>query len=94
MDYAKLKEKLQGLLTEKSTPEEASVIADVVKDIDSAQKEQDDFIIKHEELRQKYIKALQQSTFGKEPDDLAKQPQPKTLEDCIKEQAQKENGGK
>ena len=63
MDYAKILESLRGLIKEDSSPEQVEQITSIVKDIESAKTENDDLIIKHEELRQKYILALTQSTF-------------------------------
>ena len=56
MDYTKIIESLKGLITDDSTPEQVEKITGVVKDIESAKTENEDLIIKHEELRQKYIK--------------------------------------
>lgn len=92
MDYAKIIESLKGLISDDSTPEQVEKITLVVKDIESAKTENDDLIIKHEELRQKYIKALTQSTFkddNKSPQ--SDNPQPKSFEDCVAEQLAKEN---
>lgn len=92
MDYAKIIESLKGLISDDSTPEQVEKITGVVKDIESAKTENDDLIIKHEELRQKYIKALTQSTFkddNKSPREET--PQPKSFEDCVAEQLAKEN---
>ena len=90
MDYAKIIESLKGLISDDSTPEQVEKITGVVKDIESAKTENDDLIIKHEELRQKYIKALTQSTFkddNKNPQQ--ENPQPKTFEECVAEQLAK-----
>lgn len=88
MDYAKIIESLKGLINDDSTPEQVEKITGVVKDIESAKTENDDLIIKHEELRQKYIKALTQSTF-KEENKSPETPQPKSFEECVAEQLAK-----
>lgn len=89
MDYAKIIESLKGLINEKTSPEDAEKITNAVKEIEVAKTENDDLIIKHEDLRQKYIKALTQSTFK---DDKTQKPDaPKTLKECIEEQIAKEN---
>ena len=91
MDYAKIIESLKGLITDDSTPEQVEKITLVVKDIESAKTENDDLIIKHEELRQKYIKALTQSTFKDDNKSPQEEPQPKTFEECVAEQLAKES---
>lgn len=92
MDYAKILESLKGLIREDSSPEQVEQITNIVRDIESAKTENDDLIIKHEELRQKYIKALTQSTFkdsGTTPEQ--QESRPKTLDECIAEQIAKES---
>ena len=92
MDYAKILESLKGLIREDSSPEQVEQITNIVRDIESAKTENDDLIIKHEELRQKYIKALTQSTFKDSGTTPAQQEaRPKTLEECIAEQIAKES---
>ena len=84
MDYAKILEGLKGLLNENTSEDDAQKIAGIVKDVEAAKKESEDFLIKHEELRQKYITALKQTAFNeptKDPDDN----KPKTLEECVNE---------
>ena len=57
-----------------------------------AKTENDDIIIKHEELRQKYILALTQSTFKDNGTPKEEQEsRPKTLDECIAEQIAKES---
>lgn len=84
MDYAKILESMKGLITDETSEEQASKISEVVKEIESAKKEHEDTLIKHEELRQKYIKALQQSAFN-DPKEKPDNDKPKTLEDCVAE---------
>ena len=91
MDYAKILESLRGLIKEDSSPEQVEQITSIVKDIESAKTENDDLIIKHEELRQKYILALTQSTFKDNGTPKEEQEShPKTLDECIAEQSAKE----
>lgn len=92
MDYTKLIESLKGLIKDDSSPEQVEQITNIVRDVEAAKTENDDLIIKHEELRQKYIKALTQSTFKDNGTTPAQQEaRPKTLEECIAEQIAKEN---
>lgn len=82
MDYAKILESLKGLISENTSPEEAEKISGVVKEVEEAKKEHEDTLIQHEELRQKYIKALQNSAFSDQPKEDS-QDKPITLEECI-----------
>lgn len=91
MDYAKIIESLKGLIRDDTSAEDIEKITGAVKDIEAAKTEKDDLVIKHEELRQKYIKALTQSAF-KDESSQEQEAQPKTLEECIAEQMAK--GGK
>ena len=92
MDYAKIIESLKGLIREDTSAEDIEKITGAVKDIETAKTEKDDLVIKHEELRQKYIKALTQSAFKDDSSQQPQETQPKTLEECIAEQLAK--GGK
>lgn len=83
MDYAKLMESLKGLISEKTDPEDAEKISGIVKEVEEAKKEHDDMLIKHEELRQKYITALKNSAFNDTPKDDPQEQKPMTLEECI-----------
>ena len=82
MDYAKILESLKGLISENTSPEEAEKISCVVKEVEEAKKEHEDSLIQHEELRQKYIKALQNSAFSDKPKEDS-QDKPITLEECL-----------
>ena len=90
MDYAKIIESLKGLIKDDSSPEQVEAITNIVRDVETAKTETDDLIIKHEDLRQKYIKSLTQSTF-KDDNTEKPQPTPKTWEECVAEQLAKNN---
>ena len=85
MDYAKILESMKGLITEETSEETATKIGEVVKEIETAKKEHEDTLIKHEELRQKYIKALQNSAFKDPNEKSTNDDKPKSLEDCVAE---------
>lgn len=87
--YAKIIESLKGLITENTSAEEAEKIAGIVKDVEAAKQESDDLLIKHEELRQKYITALKQTAFNNDPKPNPDDDKPKTLEECIEEVIEK-----
>lgn len=90
MDYAKIIESLKGLIKDDSTPEQVEAITNIVRDVESAKTETDDLIIKHEELRQKYIKSLTQSTFKDSTPEQPTESKPKTFEECVAEQLAKQ----
>lgn len=85
MDYAKILEGLKSLVNEKTTPEEAQKIADISKQVETAKSENDDLLVKHEELRGKYVEALKQSVFSQNPQESHKEEKPKTFEECVNE---------
>ena len=85
MDYAKILESLKGLITENTSTEDAEKIGQIANEIEEAKTEHEDTVIKHEELRQKYIKAIQNSAFKDDPRDNPQQTQPLTLEECVKQ---------
>lgn len=83
MDYAKILQSLKGLITENTSAEEAEAISAVARDIEAAKTEHEDTLIKHEELRQKYIKALQNCAFNDKPQENPQEQKPLTLEECV-----------
>ena len=85
MDYAKILEGLKGLINDKTSPEDAQKIAELSKQVETAKSENDDLIIKHEDLRTKYVEALKQSVFSGTPQDNHDEEKPKTLEECVNE---------
>ena len=82
MDYKKLKETLKGLIKENTTQEDTELIANIVNQIDEAEKESNELLEKHEDLRQKYINAVRNSVCGGNPKEK-EDDTPKTLEECI-----------
>ncbi len=92
MDFTKIRTLLKDFVTDNTSPEEAEKIAKLNAEIDSAEAEAVKFAEKHEELRQKYVKAVMNSTFKDEPKDEKEEPQGKTLEQCIAEEQAKMKG--
>ena len=88
MDYAKIRELLKGLISDSTPTEEVEKIGAVVQELDNAEKEFDEFVVKHDDLRRKYIEAVKNSTFQEAPKD-ENQDQPKTFEQCLQEQINK-----
>lgn len=83
MDFEKLKDLIKGLVNDSTSTEEIEKIGGITQEIDNAKKEYDTLITKHEELRQKYVKAITDTSFGGQPKE--DNPQPKSLEDCMQE---------
>ena len=94
MDFTKIETLLKEFVTEKTTPEEAEKIAKINAELGNIKNEAVSFAEKHEELRQKYVKAVMNSTFKEEPSDEKEEPQGKTLEQCIAEEQEKMKGAK
>ena len=92
MDFKKLEDLIKGLVTEKTTPEEAEKIAEVNRELGSVKAEMVKFAEDHETLREKYVKALMNSTFKEEPEDEKEEPQPKTLDQIAEEYAKAQKG--
>lgn len=87
MDYAKMKEILGSLLTEKTSSEDAEKIGSISNMLETAEKEHNELLTKSEDLRKKYIEAVKQSTFAKAPDkDIETSGKTnKSFEDCVNE---------
>ena len=88
MDFNKVREMLKGLIKDSTPTEDVEEIGKISGEIDNLEKEEQDFLQKHEELRKKYIDVIKDSSFKGSPkeDD---NPQPKSLEDCFQEQIEK-----
>ena len=84
MDFTKIRELLKGLVNDSLPTEEVEKIGAVVQELDNAETEFNDFVVKHDDLRKKYIEAVKNSTFQEAPKE--EQDQPKTFEQCIEEQ--------
>ena len=88
MDFQKVRELLKGLITNSTPTEDVEKIGKISGEIDNLEKEEQDFIAKHEDLRKKYIEVIKDTNFKgvpKEDDN----PEPKTLEECFQEQINK-----
>lgn len=83
MDFNKIKELLAGLVNDSTSPEDMEKIGAIKQELDNASQEQNTFVEKYEDLRKKYVQALQDSSFKEKPKDEEK---PMSLEDCIQEQ--------
>lgn len=83
MDYNKIKELIRSLVHDSTSTEDAEKIGQINQSIDEAEKEHNELITKHEELRGKYIKSITDTSFNEKPKE--ENPQPKSLEDCLQE---------
>jgi len=88
LDYAKIRETLKSLITDKTSQEEAETIGALAKELEQAEADTNTLLEKHEELRQKYINAVKNSAFGDSPKE-EKPDAPKSLEDCINAEIEK-----
>lgn len=87
MDFTKIRELLKGLVNDSLPTEEVEKIGGIVQEVDNAEKEFNDFVEKHDDLRKKYIEAVKNSTFKEEPKEEPNEP--KTFEQCLQEQINK-----
>lgn len=88
MDYTQIINTLKSLINENTSAEEIETITKVSIDIQSAEKEHNELMDTCESLRQKYIKAIQNSAFPEKPESNDP-PKAKTFEDCVQEQIDK-----
>ena len=87
MDFAKIRELLKGLVNDSLPTEEVEKIGAVVQEIDNAENEFNEFVVKHDDLRKKYIEAVKTSAFQEKPQEDNEAP--KSLEECLQEQIAK-----
>lgn len=80
----KIKDFIQSLIKEDSTPEFAESVGAIMNEIDKCEREQQELIESHETLRKKYVVAIKQSSFK---DDTSHQQEsekaPRTLEEIV-----------
>lgn len=83
MDYNTFIQALKGLIKDDTSTEDATQIGSLINDVEQLKGEHESLIKSHEDLRQKYIKAIQNS--GVSAENPNQPPQEKTLEDCVNE---------
>ena len=88
MDFNKVRELLKGLITDSTPTEEVEKIGKISGEIDNLEKEEQDFLKSHEDLRKKYIEVIKDTSFKGAPKE-EDNPQPKSLEECFQEQIDK-----
>ena len=88
MDFNKVRELLKGLITDSTPTEEVEKIGKISGEIDNLEKEEQDFLKSHEDLRKKYIEVIKDTSFKGTPKEEGN-PEPKSLEECFQEQIDK-----
>ena len=88
MEYSKIREMLKGLINENSNDKDVETISQIVDELNTVEKENQELAEKHEALREKYINAVRNSAFN---DNIEKTENdtPKTLEECIQAEIDK-----
>ena len=92
MDFTKIESMLKGLINEKTTPEEAEKIAQINAELGNIKTSVTDFAVKHEELRQKYVNAVMNSTFKEAPKEEQEEPKFKSLDEIAAEYEAQQKG--
>lgn len=82
MDIQALRNHIQSLLKDDTSPEDAQEIGALLQEVDTIEKEHNELVASQEQLRTKYIESLKQSSFEKQPQDLQEQ-KVVTFEDCV-----------
>ena len=88
MDFTQVRALLKSLITDSTSTEEAEAIGKLSGEIDNLEKQDNEFIQSHEELRRKYIEVIKDTSFAGKPKE-EQEEKPKTLEECINEQIDK-----
>lgn len=86
METSKIKEYLKSLITDSATDEQLQTFGKIEAEIENMEKEKQDLVEKHEELRKKYIEVIKDVSFKEKPQD---QDKPLSLEEAIQEQIEK-----
>ena len=91
MDFNQVRELLKGLITDSTSTETVEQIGKINAGIDELEKEELALINSHEDLRKKYIEVIKDTSFKGQPKQ-EENPQPKSLEECMKEVIAKRKG--
>ena len=83
MDFTQIRKLLKDLITDSTPTEEVEAITKVAVEVDNLEKQEQELIKSHEDLRKKYIEVIKDTSFKDAPKE--DNPQPKTLEDSIQE---------
>lgn len=88
-NFEKIREAIKSAFEGDITPEQAEKLGRINSVVDEAEKEDNDFIAKHEELRTKYINAIKENSFAGEPKPTNVDTEPKDLAYYLKQQEKK-----
>ena len=88
-NFEKIREAIKRAFEGNITPEQAENLGRINAVVDEAEKENNEFVAKHEELRTKYINAIKETSFAGEPKNENQDSEPKDLAYYLKEEAKK-----
>lgn len=77
-----LKNSIKNLIDGNSTPELAEKVGKISAEIELIEKEDVSMVAKYEELRQKYVKAIQNNSFPDDGTSKKEEGKPLTFEEC------------
>ena len=81
-----LKTALANLIGDNTSVEQAEQIGKLNKLVEDAQAEENKLIEAHSELRKKYVEIIKTTSFPVDSTGKKDSPNPKTFEECLKEQ--------
>ena len=82
MTHQELKNKINGLITDKTTTEEAEAIATILKNVDELANEYEGITQKLADTNKKYVSAIKNNSFAID-EQAAKEEKALTIEECI-----------
>lgn len=82
MTHQELKNKINGLITDKTTAEEAEAIATILKNVDELANEYDGITQKLADTNKKYVSAIKNNSFVID-EQATKEEKALTIEECI-----------
>ena len=92
MDFKNIKKILSDLITDKTSPEDAEKIGGAIKEVEKTEEEMTAFAEKHEELRQKYVNSIKNSTFKEAPEEADPEPKFKSLDEIAADYEAQQKG--
>ena len=82
MTHQELKNKINGLITDKTTTEEAEAIATILKNVDELANEYEGITQKLADTNKKYVSAIKNNSFAID-EQAVKEEKALTIEECI-----------
>lgn len=83
MTHQELKNKINGLITDKTTTEEAEAIATILKNVDELANEYDVITQKLADTNKKYVSAIKNNSFVIDEQNTKEEEKALTIEECI-----------